>query len=480
MGELKDKTLSGVKWNAVGRFSTQGISFVISVLLARILSPSDYGVVGMIGIFMAIAQTFIDSGFGSALIRKKDCTDEDYSTAFYFNIVVGIVCYFILFFSAPLIADFFDTPILKDIVRVLSINLFLGSLTIVQAARLTAAVDFKSQAKISLVATIVSGCVGLFMAYSGYGVWSLVYQSVSSSVVRTILFWIVTKWRPQRTFSKHSFKYLFGFGSKILSASLLHTIYANLTTIIIGKYYTPKDLGYYARGESLATFPSSNISGILQSVTFPILSKIQDDDKRLISAYRKYIKITSMVIFFGMFLLAAIAKPVILTLLTEKWSESIIYLQVFCFAWMFDHLCQLNLNILYVKGRSDLVLKLEVIKKTISISMIVAAIPFGVLAICISRALYTQIAVLINTYYTGKLYGLGYREQARDFIKYLLYSAIAVSPAFFLTFTETPSIVLILLGSIISILTYYILIKKDPIFTELMTLLKLRKKNYNR
>ena len=232
MGELKDKTLSGVKWNAVGRFSTQGISFVISVLLARILSPSDYGVVGMIGIFMAIAQTFIDSGFGSALIRKKDCTDEDYSTAFYFNIVVGIVCYFILFFSAPLIADFFDTPILKDIVRVLSINLFLGSLTIVQAARLTAAVDFKSQAKISLVATIVSGCVGLFMAYSGYGVWSLVYQSVSSSVVRTILFWIVTKWRPQRTFSKHSFKYLFGFGSKILSASLLHTIYANLTTII--------------------------------------------------------------------------------------------------------------------------------------------------------------------------------------------------------------------------------------------------------
>ncbi len=475
MSNLKQQTISGVKWNTVGRFSSQFISFFIGLILARMLSPSDYGVIGMLAVFFAIAQTFIDSGFGSALIRKKDCTDVDYSTAFYFNIVVGLISFIALFSCAPYIASFFNTPILKDVCRVLSINLFINSLTIVQNSILTSDINFKSLAKINVVCTLMSGVVGVSMAYMGYGVWSLVYQQLTSAIIRAIMLWLSTKWRPQLIFSKDSFKYLFGFGSKILSSSLLHTIYANLTTIIIGKYYTPKDLGYYARGESLATFPSSNMSGILQSVTFPILSKIQDDDKRLISAYRKYIKITSMVIFFGLFLLAAIAKPVILTLLTEKWSESIIYLQVFCFAWMFDHLCQLNLNILYVKGRSDLVLRLEVIKKTISISMIVAAIPFGVLAICISRALYTQIAVLINTYYTGKLYGLGYREQARDFIKYLLYSAIAVSPAFFLTFTETPSIVLILLGITISILTYYILIKKDPIFMELMNLLKLKR-----
>ena len=476
MGELKDKTLSGVKWNAIGRFSTQGVSFVISILLARILSPSDYGVVGMIGIFMAIAQTFIDSGFGSALIRKKDCTDVDFSTAFYFNIVVGIVCYFILFFSAPLIANFFDTPILKDIVRVLSINLFLGSLTIVQGAKLTAAVDFKSPAKISLVATIVSGCIGLLMAYSGYGVWSLVYQSVSSSLVRTILFWIVTKWRPQRTFSKQSFKYLFGFGSKILSAGLLHTIYANLTTILIGKFYTPKDLGYYSRGESLAVLPSSNITGILQSVTYPILAKIQDDDIRLISVYRKYIRITSMVIFFGMFLMAALAKPLIITLFTDKWESSIIYLQVFCFAYMFDHICQLNLNILYVKGRSDLVLRLEVIKKTISISMIVVAIPFGVLAICISRALYTQIAVIINTYYTGKLSGLGYVVQVKDFFKYLLFSFVAVLPAFVLSFTALSSIAILVVGGCSACLIYWLLLRKNSDFTELLHLVFKRRK----
>ena len=476
MGELKDKTLSGVKWNAIGRFSTQGISFVISVLLARILSPSDYGVVGMIGIFMAIAQTFIDSGFGSALIRKKDCTDVDFSTAFYFNIVVGVICYFILFFSAPLIADFFSTPILRDIVRVFSINLFLGSLTIVQTAKLTAAVDFKSQAQISLISTIVSGCIGLLMAYCGYGVWSLVYQSVSSSVVRTIVFWFVTKWRPQRIFSKHSFKYLFGFGSKILSASLLHTIYANLTTILIGKFYTPNDLGYYSRGESLAKFPSSNLTSILQSVTYPILSKIQDDDARLISVYRKYIRITSMVIFFGMFLLAALAEPLVITLFTDKWQNSVIYLQVFCFNMMFDHLCQLNLNILYVKGRSDLVLRLEVIKKTISILMLIAAIPFGVLVICISHALYTQIAVIINTYYTGKLFGLGYWAQVKDFIKYLLFSFIAVLPAFVFSFTSLHPIVILAIGGCSASFIYWLFVRKDKGFVDLLDLVLKRGK----
>lgn len=470
MGELKEKTLSGVKWSAIGRFSTQGVSFIISVLMARILSPSDYGVIGMIGIFLAISQTFIDSGFGSALIRKTDCTDEDYSTAFYFNVVVGIVCYLILFISAPLIANFFNTPILRDIVRVLSINLFLGSLTIVQGAKLTAAVDFKSQAKISLVATIVSGCVGLIMAYSGYGVWSLVYQSLTSSIVRTISYWIVSRWKPQITFSKKSFKYLLGFGSKILTASLLHTIYSNLTTILIGKFYKPKDLGYYSRGESLAQFPSTNITGILGSVTYPILSKIQDDDTRLIQVYRKYIRMTSMVIFFGMFLLAALAEPLTLTLFTDKWQNSVIYLQVFCFAYMFDHLCQLNLNILYVKGRSDLVLRLEVIKKTISISMIVAAIPFGVLAICISRALYTQLAVIINTYYTGKLFGLGYFAQVKDFFKYLVSSFIAVLPAFILSYTSLSEMAVLVIGAITACLIYWLLVRRNECFVELLNL----------
>lgn len=472
MGELKEKTLSGVKWNAIGRFSTQGIGFVIGLILARLLSPADYGVTGMVGIFFAIAGTFIDSGFGSALIRKKDCTDVDYSTAFYFNAVVGLICCFALSLAAPFIADFFNTPILADIVVVMSINLFISSLSIVQGARLTAAIDFKTQAKISLITTVFSGVVGITMAYTGFGVWSLVWQGVFANILRTVLLVSFTKWYPKWQFSKDSFKYLFNFGSKILTASLLHTIYSNLSTLIIGKFYTAKDLGYYSRGESMASLPSTNITGILGSVTYPILSKIQDDDKRLINVYRKYIAITSMVIFFGMFLLAALAKPLILALLTEKWLSSVIFLQVFCFALMFDHICQLNLNILYVKGRSDLVLRLEVIKKTISISMLVAAIPFGVLAICLSRAIYTQIAVMINTYYTGKLFGLGYFVQVRDFIKYLIFSAMAVAPAFIITYTSFNPIMILIVGGVIACTIYWMLVRSDSNFKELLSIVR--------
>lgn len=475
MGELKEKTLSGVKWSAIGRFSKQGISFLIGLILARLLSPSDYGVTGMVAIFFAIAQTFIDSGFGSALIRKQDCTDVDYSTAFYFNAVVGLVFCLLLSLAAPFIAEFFNTPILEDIVVVMSINMFISSLSIVQTARLTAAVDFKSQAIISLVTTTLSGIVGIAMAYNDFGVWSLVWQGVFANLLRTILLLFATKWYPKWQFSKESFKYLFNFGSKILISSLLHTIYCNLTTLIIGKYYTANDLGYYSRGESMANLPSTNITAILQSVTYPILSKIQDDDKRLIQVYRKYIAVTSLVIFFGMFLLAALAKPLILTLLTDKWLQSVIFLQVFCFALMFDHLCQLNLNILYVKGRSDLVLRLEVIKKTISISMLVAAIPFGVLAICLSRAVYTQIAVVINTYYTGKLFGLGYFAQVRDFIKYFIFSAIAVSPAFALTFSGLHPVMVLVAGALTACAIYWFLLSNDSNLRELFSLLKRKK-----
>ena len=472
MGELKDKAISGVKWSAIGRFSTQGVNFIIGLVLARLLSPSDYGVVGMVGIFFAIAQTFIDSGFGSALIRKNDCSDTDYSTAFYFNIIVGFVCCVILSVLSPVIANFFKTPILKDIIKVMSLNMLISSFVIVHGTKLTHSVDFKSQTLVGLIASIISGVSGIILAYSGFGVWSLVLQHLIATILRGILLIWVTKWLPKREFSKESFQYLFNFGSKILTASLLHTIYANMTTMIIGKFYSAKDLGYYSRGESLATYPSSNITGILQSVTYPVLSKIQDDDKRLIEAYRKLISMTSMVIFFGMFLLMALAEPLIVTLLTDKWLDSVIYLQVFCLAYMFDHLCTLNLNILYVKGYSNLVLRLEVIKKAISISMIIAAIPFGVLAICISRALYTQIAVVINTYYTGKLFNLGYLKQVKDFCKYMIFSLISVIPAFICTFLDVHSLLQLVFGGFSACFIYYIMIYKDSYFIELLNLLK--------
>lgn len=472
MGELKDKAISGVKWSAIGRFSTQGVNFIIGLVLARLLSPSDYGVVGMVGIFFAIAQTFIDSGFGSALIRKNDCSDTDYSTAFYFNIIVGLVCFILLFALSPFIADFFNTPILKDLIKVMSLNMFINSFVIVHGTKLTHSVDFKTQTIVGLIASIVSGASGIVLAYNGLGVWSLVLQNLMSTIIRGILLIGVTKWLPKKEFSKTSFKYLYTFGSKILAAGLLHTIYANMTTMIIGKFYSAKDLGFYSRGEGLATYPSSNITAILQSVTYPVLSKIQDDDERLIGAYRNLISMTSMVIFFGMFLLMVLAKPLIVTLLTDKWLDSVLYLQVFCLAYMFDHLCVLNLNILYVKGYSNLVLRLEVIKKAISISMIVAAIPFGVLAICISRALYTQIAVIINTYYTGKLFNLGYLKQVKDFSKYFIFSIISVLPAFFIVYAPINSILQLSVGVFVACAIYALLLRKDKHFLELFALIK--------
>lgn len=474
MGELKDKAISGVKWNAIGRFSTQGVNFVIGLILARLLSPSDYGVVGMVGIFFAIAQTFIDSGFGSALIRKNDCTDIDYSTAFYFNILVGLVCCILLCGVSPFIANFFNTPILKELVKVMSLNMFISSFAIVHTARLTHSVDFKSQSIVNLLTAIIAGTVGILMAYNGFGVWSLVCQHLINSVVRVVLLVLITRWLPTFVFSKDSFKYLFGFGSKILVSSILHTIYSNLTTMLIGKFYAAKDLGYYTRGQTLAAFPSSNVNSIIQSVSYPVLAKIQDDDKCLIEAYRKLISITSMVIFFGMFLLAAIAKPLIITLLTDKWLNAVIYLQVFCFAYMFDHLCSLNLNILYVKGYSNLVLRLEIIKKAISISMIVAAISMGPLAICIASALYTQIAVVINTYYTGKLFGLGYQKQVKDFMKYLIFSFLSTVPAYAITFIDIPSTFQLFIGVALSCTLYYMCIRTDKLFVELISMVKIR------
>lgn len=472
MGELKDKAISGVKWNAIGRFSTQGVNFIIGLILARLLSPSDYGVVGMVGIFFAIAQTFIDSGFGSALIRKNDCTDTDYSTAFYFNVLVGLICCILLSLASPFIANFFHTPILENVVKVMSLNLFINSFAITHGARLSQQVDFKSQSIVNLVTALGSGISGVLFAYKGFGVWSMVIQNLVASFLRVGLLIFITRWIPRLEFSKESFSYLFGFGSKILTASLLHTVYSNLTTLIIGKFYTAKDLGYYTRGQSLAAFPSTNISNIIQSVTYPVLSKIQDDDQHLIDAYRKLISMTSMVIFFGMLLLAALAKPFIITVLTDKWQPAVIYLQVFCFGYMFDHLCSLNLNILYVKGYSNLVLKLEIIKKTISISMIVAAVSLGPLAICVASVIYTHIAIVINTYYTGKLFHLGYVKQVKDFSKYLISSIIAVLPAYLLTYSFLSPILQLLIGGVLAGFIYLLLIYKDIYFIELLLMVK--------
>lgn len=468
MGTIRKQTLNGVKWTSIESISLQIIQFVIGIIIARILTPAEYGLVGMIGVFIAIATTFVDSGMTNALIRKKDIDNADYSTVYIFNIVVSFLFYILLFLSAPLISRFFNEPALTNIVRVISINFVIGAFGGVQGAKFTRDLNFKTPAKITTLSTLISGGIGIAMAYAGFGVWTLVFQQILNTIISTAMRLICSKWKPQIIFSKKSFDELFGYGSKLLASGIIHTVYINLTTLLIGKFYSPKDLGYYSRGQSIPSIIDTSILGVLGRVSFPILSKFQDDKEVLLGIYRKYIKCTSLPIYFCLILLAAISKPLILFLLTDKWEPAVPFLQVFCFVYLLDNISSLNLNLLQVLGRSDLFLKLEIIKKCISIAMLLFAVKFGVMAICIMKLIYSIIAVNINTYYTGKIFKMGIIEQFKDFSPYILYSIIASVPAYLLTHSALSPFLICVLGGISAIIIYVVILwkVKDRIFKE--------------
>ena len=451
---LKQKTTKGLFWSSVERFSNQGVSFIFSIILARILAPSDFGIIAMIGIFFAVAQSFVDSGFSNALVRKTDRREEDLSTCFYFNIGVGIVAYIVLFLIAPFIADFYNQPILSPIIRITGFGVVLNSLCVVQQALFTIKIDFKSQAKVTLSATIISGIVGVVLAYQGYGVWALVWQGVVLSLVRMGLLWLMSKWRPTTGFSKSSFNYLFGYGSKLLASGLLDTIYNNIYPIVIGKFYTPAQLGNYSRALSFAQLPSSNITSILQRVTFPVLSTIQDDLPRLQTNYRRLLKLSAFIVFPLMMGLAAVAFPLIRVVLTPKWEGCSLYLQIICFALMWYPIHAINLNLLQVKGRSDLFLRLEIIKKIVGVCIMCITIPLGITAMCIGMVVSSLISLFINTHYTGKLIYVGYIKQMRDLLPIFINSLIMGGIVYLCIQISDNDIVQLSLGIVVGLISY--------------------------
>lgn len=471
---LKQKTTKGLLWSSVERFSNQGVQFVFSIILARLLSPSDFGIIAMITIFFAIAQSFVDSGFSNALVRKTDRREEDFSTCFYFNIGVGIIAYIVLFLIAPLVANFYNQPILSPIIRITGLGVILNSLCVVQQALFTIKIDFKSQAKITLSATVISGIVGIILAYQGYGIWALVWQGVASSIVRMGLLWFMSKWRPTTGFSKSSFNYLFGYGSKLLASGLLDTIYNNIYPIVIGKFYTPAQLGNYSRALSFAQLPSSNITSILQRVTFPVLSTIQDDMPRLQANYRRLLKLSAFIVFPLMTGLAAVAFPMIRIILTPKWEGCSLYLQIICFALMWYPVHAINLNLLQVKGRSDLFLRLEIIKKIVGVCIMCITIPLGITAMCIGMVVSSLISLFINTYYTGKLINIGYLKQMKDVLPILIVSLIMGIVVYitilFFTSDFTKLIIGIPLGMFIYIVGTYLLAHEE--LSELVKIIK--------
>lgn len=453
---LKQKTTKGLIWSSVERFSNQGISFFFSILLARMLDPSDFGIIAMITIFFAVAQSFVDSGFSNALVRKTDRIEEDLSTCFYFNIAVGLVAYIVLFLIAPFVATFYNQPILSPIIRITGLGVVLNSLCVVQQALFTIKIDFKSQAKVTLSATLISGIVGVILAYQGYGVWALVWQGVISALVRMGLLWLMSKWHPKTGFSKDSFHYLFGYGSKLLASGLLDTIYNNIYPIVIGKFYTPAQLGNYSRALSFAQLPSSNITSILQRVTFPVLSTIQDDMPRLQANYRRLLKLSAFIVFPLMMGLAAVAFPLIRIVLTPKWEGCSFYLQIICFALMWYPIHAINLNLLQVKGRSDLFLRLEVIKKIVGVCIMCITIPLGITAMCIGMVFSSLISLFINTFYTGKLIDIGYLKQMRDLLPIFVNSFLMGGFIFISIQFITNDVFKLMVGVIIGVL-YYIL-----------------------
>ncbi len=452
---LKNKAVQGTVWSTLERFSVQGILFVVMIIMARILTPEDYGLVAMLSIFIAISQSIIDSGFSQALIRKQDRSEIDNSTVFYFNIGVGLSLYLILFSSAPLIANFYAEPLLVPITRVIGLSLIFNSFGVVQRALLTVRLDFKTQAKASLIGAVLSGIIGIWMAYNGYGVWAIVWQQLSNLAVTTFLLWVFSHWKPIWAYSWKSFKELFGFGSKLLASGLLDTLYRNIYLIIIGKVFKASDLGYYTRANQFTDFASSNLTGIFQRVTYPVLCTIQNEDDRLADVYRRLLKTSAFVIFPLMMGLAAVSKPMVISFLTEKWLFSAVLIQVLCFSQMWYPVHSINLNLLQVKGRSDLFLRLEIIKKILGVCMLCITLPLGLIPMCWGMLINSIIALVINTYYTGKLINLGFIAQMYDILPILLLS-IGVGFVVYLTvsFLALSSWLLLLIGVIEGILLY--------------------------
>ena len=416
----KSKLISGVVWNTLEKVLVKGASFVIGVILARLLAPDDYGLLGMLAVFISISQVFIESGFAKALIQKKDCNDVDYSTAFYANIIISILVYWVMFGIAPLVAKFYEEPLLKDLLRVLSINFVIGSINIVQRANLMAKVDFKSLAKINFWGTLFGGLVGILMAYGDLGVWALVGQTIGSTLIMLFLFPIYSKWHPIWVFSKDSFKALFGFGSKLLATGVVSVIFNNISTVAIGKYYNSAQLGFYTRATQFSTFFSNVLYEVIGTVTFPVLSQLQDEEARMVALYKKSLFYTFLVTAPIMVMVTLLAKPLILVLLTDKWLPSVVLLQYLCLARLFTPLSAINMNILNAIGRSDLFMKVDFIKIPLLLIILVITIPMGVEAIVIGDLIGTGICFFINAYYPGKLFGYGAIEQLKDWYRIII------------------------------------------------------------
>lgn len=453
---IKSKAVKGVAWSFVGTTMNKLIQFVISLILARLLTPGDYGLIGMIGFFIGIATTFIDSGFSSALIQRKDRDDVDFCTVFYVNFGMSLLMYAILAFTAPWIADFYNEPSLVVIIRVYCLTLVIGALTAINSVKLTIDLNYRTGTIISTTSALLSAAVGLLFAFNGFGVWALIFQQLSASVFRCFLMFYMVRWFPSLIFSVSSFKKLFSYGSKLLASGLLHNIYSNLYPLIIGKKFSAADLGYVSRAQGFNDIAAGNLTGILTGVAFPLLSKVQDDDEQLLRVYAGYIKMSAFTVFPIVLFLCGVAKPLIIFLLTDKWAPSILLMQILSFSYIWLGIIQINLNLLYVKGRSDLVFRLEIIKKSIAISILIITTLIGNLTVmCLGMTIYSFIALYLNTIYTKKILNFGFVTQLKQIWPYLFYSLIIMAEGLLFSWLIDNSLISLIVSSVVCVITYF-------------------------
>ena len=473
MNNLKQKTINGMIWTVSERFSVQIVQLLVSILLARLLEPSEFGLIGMLAIFTALAQSIMDSGFGSALIRKKQATQVDASSIFYFNLGVGCFLAIILFLSAPFIAKFYNQPILIPLTSVLSLNLIINSFSLVQTSLLTKNMNFNIQLKVSLSAVILSGTIGIIMAYSKMGVWSLAVQMISNYFFKAIFLWFLSDWRPTLAFSFTSIRSMFSFGSKLLISGIIEIIFRNIYQTFIGKVYSPTDLGYYTRALTFETAATQATSSSLSKVIYSALSPFQDNNKTLKQAYRKTIRMSLFLHFPLMFGLVAIAQPLITFLVTEKWAPSVPFFQMLCLVGLWYPLRVLFLNIVNIKGRSDLTLQLLIVEKLLIIGAIMLTYNRGIMFL-----LYGQIATsiffyLISSLISGKLIDYRVKEQMNDLVKSFLLSICMYLFIQIVGIINFSSDFLLLITQILSGIIFYLIINYLLRSTELFEYYKI-------
>jgi teichuronic acid exporter len=419
LSSLESRAIHGVFWSATERLGPQSVQFVVSIVLARLLLPEQFGLIGMLVVFLVLGQALMNSGFGSALIQKQDATELHYSSVFFLNISIGLALAGVLCLGAPWIARFYGEPMLTSLTRVLSLNVVFSAFGLIQATLMTKRLDFATQTKAMLLASIGSGVLGIGAALLGFGVWSLVTQSVSLTLLNAVLLWVLSTWRPEPLFSLAALRELFGFGSRMLAWGILETIFGSLYMVVIGKLFSPSELGYYTRGYTVQQLPSETVGRIVGRVTFPLFSEIQDDAARIKNGFRKALRAIGLVNFPLMIGLLACARPLVLTLFTDKWNPAVPYLQLLCIVGLFYPLLMINQNVMLAKGHSDLFFRLEIVRKALVVIFIAITWRWGIEAIIWGQIVLSLVAYYLNGYYVGTIVGFGFGAQIRDLLPYL-------------------------------------------------------------